>query len=280
MIRIITDSTSDISTERAAQLKIDIVRLTINFADRSYVDGIELSNGDFYKKLAAVEELPTTSQASPSAFEALFRTYIEAGDEIICILLSSKLSGTFQSAMIAKQIFDSKKIHLIDSQSVSFGLSLLVEIAVRLREAGSTAESITDSILSLIPRQRLVAVVSALKYLKMGGRLSATSAMIGNIMGIRPIISIQEGRVVAIGKVKGLKSAFDFMMRYAQKEGICLQYPVAFGNADSPELMQKCIEWFQPLIGSKDMLLGEIGSVVGTHAGPGAAGVAYIANKA
>ncbi len=281
MVKLITDSTSDLTFSQVAQLGVDIVPLTINFADRSYIDGIELSPEEFYKKLAAADTLPTTSQATPAAFETLFRRYIAAGEEIVCILISSKLSGTFQSATIAKEMVGSpEKIHLIDSQNVSFALGLLVKVAAGLRDQGQTAAAIAQTVSALCPRLRIVAAVSTLKYLKMGGRLSATSAILGNIMGIRPIVSVKNGVVSAIGKVKGLKSAFSFLLHSMQKEGVCPQYPVSFGHADAPEMMEKCIDYFSSYIDPKSILRGVIGSIVGTHAGPGAFGVAYIAKEA
>lgn len=279
MIRIITDSTSDISQDQANVLGIDIIPLRVNFADGAYRDGIDITNAQFYEKLAQSEELPTTSQVNPYEFDNFFKKYTDSGDEIICILISSHLSGTYQSAVAAREMYKNNNIYLIDSQNVTFPLGLLVHQAVRLRDSGMYAKQIKQEIENLKSRVRLVAVVNTLKYLQMGGRISAGTAVVGSVLGINPIIAIVDGKVESVGKARGRKQAFRWMMDYIKKEGIDYNYPVAFGSSNSEEILNECIEFFKPHIDTQDILISDIGSIVGTYAGPDAVGISYIAKK-
>lgn len=279
MIRIITDSTSDISQQHGKELGIDIIPLRVNFADGAYRDGIDITSAEFYKKLAQSEELPTTSQINPYEFDNLFKKYIDNGDEIVGIFISSHLSGTYQSAVAARDMHNDKNIYIIDSQNVTFPLGLLIHQAVRFRDKGLTAAQIVAEIESLKSRVRLVAVVNTLKYLQMGGRISAGTAVVGSVLGINPIIAIIDGKVESVGKARGRKQAFRWMLDYVEKEGIDYSYPVAFGSSNSEEILNECIEFFKPHIDTQDILISDIGSIVGTYAGPDAVGISYIAKK-
>jgi len=176
-----------------------------------------LSKPQFFQKLAECEELPTTAQVNPEKFAQIFRKYGE-DDEIIGIFISGELSGTFQSSVIAKGIVNSEKIHLIDSRTVTFGLALLVYEAVRMRDAGHSAAEICEAIQSLTGRLKFYAVVDTLKYLKMGGRLSASSALLGTMLRIKPIISLQDGKVEAVDKKQGLKAAVQAIAQKVKAE--------------------------------------------------------------
>ncbi len=276
MVRIITDSTSDVSTEEQKQLDIHVVPLTVYFPDGSYQDGVDLSHEEFYEKLAAADKLPTTSQVNPETFAALFQAYVDAGDEVVGLFLSGELSGTCQSARIAADMVDSERVHILDSRNVTFSLGLLVKQAARLRDKGLSAREIAEHIESLTGRLRLVAVVDTLKYLKMGGRLSTASAVVGGILGINPLIALVDGKVEAIGKVRGRRAAFEFMAKYLQEHPVDTEYPVAFGHSNAPALMEECRDYFAPLVGTDWLEYSSIGCIVGTHAGPGATGFAYV----
>ena len=276
MIRIITDSTSDMNKKRVEQLGVCVVPLTVNFGNKAYIDGVELSNEDFYDKLVHAQELPTTSQVNPADFETVFKEYVDDGDEIVGLFISSKLSGTYQSAVIARESVSAERIYLVDTLTVSFGLSLMVEIAVKLRDQGYEAKHIADTLRNLSKKNRLIASLDTLKYLKMGGRLSATSAFVGSILGISPIITLTDGEVTVLGKARGQKGAIRFLLEYMQEHGRNEAYPVSFGHSNSYEALEKCMEAFDPYLGETEVLTGNIGSVVGTHSGPGAVGVAYI----
>jgi DegV family protein with EDD domain len=279
MIRIITDSTSDISRQKKLELDIDIIPLRVNFGTEVYRDGIDITNKKFYEKLSAEKQLPTTSQINPYEFSTIFQEYIDAEDEIIGIFISSHLSGTYQSAVLAKEMISSQNIYLIDSQNVTFALALLVEEAVKLRSEGLTAIKITNKINELKNHMRLIAVVNTLKYLKLGGRISAGTAMLGNMLGINPIITVKDGEVQAIGKARGRKMAFRFMLNTMQKDHVNNDYPIYFGHTNSPAALKELMDFFIPHLDNFNIYTSEIGSVVGTYAGPGAVGLAYIAKN-
>lgn len=277
MVRIITDSTCDLPQSFAKQMGIDILPLTVLFGDQGYLDGIEISTEEFYQKLAQNSNLPTTSQINPDGFEPLFKQYIDAGDEIVGIFLSSHLSGTCQSAHIAKQTIGSDDIHIIDSLTVSFGMALLIRHALSLRDQGKNAQEITDAILAMIPKTKLFAMVDTLKYLKMGGRLSTMQAVMGGMLGIKPIVAIEDGKVISFGKARGTNGAFEVLQQLLKQFPPNKAYPISFGHAQAPQGLQNLMDFL-----AQDFELGEvetceIGSVVGTHGGPGCIGFAYIA---
>lgn len=276
MIRIITDSTSDLTLEMAASLGIDIISLPVYFGAEKFRDGIDLSRSQFYHKLSAAKELPKTSQINPNEFAAIFSQYLEQGDEVFGVFLSSELSGTFQSAMIAKAELNSDKIQVLDSRSVTFALGLLVIEAVKLRDQGSSLSELTAAMAELTPKLRLWAVVDTLKYLKMGGRISATSAAIGGVIGITPLISVTGGKVEAIGKTRGRKNGLKRLAELIKQHPPDISYTVAFGHSDAEAALKEAIDALAPLTGVTEYLVGNIGAVVGTHVGPNAVGVAYI----
>jgi DegV family protein with EDD domain len=274
-IRIITDSTSDIPFEQQASLGIEIVPLSVRFGSEEYIDGVTLSKPQFFQKLAECEELPTTAQVNPEKFAQIFRKYGE-DDEIIGIFISGELSGTFQSSVIAKGIVNSEKIHLIDSRTVTFGLALLVYEVVRMRDAGHSAAEICEAIQSLTGRLKFYAVVDTLKYLKMGGRLSASSALLGTMLRIKPIISLQDGKVEAVDKKQGLKAAVQAIAQKVKAERPDPSYQIVLGDSNAPSLTAMFKEALAGDIDIAGSALVELGAVVGTHAGPGCAGLAYI----
>lgn len=274
-IRIITDSTSDIPMEQQAGLGIEIVSLTVHFGSEEYIDGVSLTNSQFYQKLAVCEELPTTAQVNPEKFEQVFRSYSEE-DEIIGIFISSGLSGTCQSAMMAKDVIRSDRIHVIDSLSATFGLALLVYEAIRMRDEGKTAAQICETIQSLVGRLRFYIALDTLKYLKMGGRLSSSSALLGTMLRIKPIITLKGGVVEVADKKPGSKAAIEAVAQQVKTDRPDPKYRVVFGDSDAPDRTRMLKDFLE---GEVDIAASEtvaMGAVIGTHAGPGCAGLAYI----
>ncbi len=275
MIRIVTDSSSDLSIARCKELGIDMLPLRVHFGEECFKDKYEIENKDFYERLSKVDKLPTTSQVSPADFEDLFRPYIEAGDDVIGLFISSKMSGTYQAAVLAKESLGSDHIYLIDTLTVTMALALLVEEAVKLRDKGFQAAEIIERMASIIPRTQLYAVVEDLKYLKMGGRLSSTSAFFASVLGICPVITIKDGLVESVGKARGRKGAFKLIENLIKKAEISCDYGITLGN-NAPESLKAFEEQFHETLKRRDVTICDIGSVVGTHIGPGACGLAYI----
>ncbi len=276
MIRIITDSTADLLPGRAKELGVEVLPLSVNFGEQSYRDGVELSAKEFYEKLAKAESLPTTSQINPDQFVEVFEKHLKAGDQVLGIFLSSDLSGTFQSAVIALDMVDNPNVKIVDSRTVTFALGLVVEEACRLRDEGLELEELAQQVQALTDRIRILAVVDTLKYLKMGGRISATTAVVGGLLGISPIIAVENGKVESAGKARGRKAALVWIAEELSRRPADLSLPVAFGHSNAPEAMAECKAYFAAWAAQAPLICeGNIGAVVGTHAGPGATGVAY-----
>lgn len=275
MIRIITDSTCDLSLARQKELDIEVAPLSVHFGAETFQDGVDLTNKEFYNRLRTAEELPKTSQVNPDEFALRFQRHVANGDQVVGIFISSLLSGTYQSAVIARDIVDASNIFVLDSGTVTFALGLLVEQAAWLRDQGRSAAEIAQEISALSTRVRLLAVVDTLKYLKMGGRISAATAVVGGMLGITPILNVRDGVVEAAGKSRGRKGAYQWMENRMEQEPADLTLPVAFGHSDAPEIMAECEAYFLARLPGAAYSESDIGSVVGTHAGPGCAGIAY-----
>ena len=275
-VRIITDSSCDHSFLKQQEWKIDILPMRVYFGDKEYVDGRDLSSIQFYEMLAQSAELPHTTQITPFEFEDRIRPYVEAGDEVVILPLSKDLSGTYSSAVLAKEQFPGKPIYVVDTCQVTFSLGLLVEIAVQMRDSGRNGRAIAERLEILKDKVRLYAVIGDLKYLKLGGRLSSASATIGSLLNIKPIIAIEEGKVNSIVKVRGLKAGYESVLSYSEKDGIDTRYPVYFGHSNIPEAAEELKHTATERFGLKNVRLSDIGPIVGTHAGPGATGIAFI----
>lgn len=276
MIRIVTDSTSDLSPQRAAELGVEMVPLSVHFGEDCYRDGVDISKAEFYEKLSRADKLPTTSQIPPEVFEGVFRRHVEAGDEVLGIFISSDMSGTCQSANIAKDMVDEEHIAVVDSRTVTFALGLLVETACLLRDQGLSLNELAGRVNELAGRIRLLAAVDTLKYLKMGGRISTATALVGGVLGICPIITIENGLVASIGKARGRKAALEWIARRMEREPADTSLPVSFGHSNAPEAMAECRAALEGQTkGAPVYVTCDIGAVVGTHVGPGATGLAY-----
>lgn len=276
MIRILTDSTSDISPSRAAELGVEVLPLTVLFGEESFRDGIDITNEEFYDRLSKVDTLPTTAQIPPETFIDAFQRLTADGSQVLGLFISSEMSGTYQSAMIARSIVGEENIAIVDTHTVTFALGLLVETACLLRDRGLSLSELAAEVEKLVPRCRLLAVVDTLRYLKMGGRISGVTAVVGGILGISPIISIENGLVISVGKSRGRKAGFQFIRKWLdEKEAIDTSLPVSFGHTNAPKAMEECMAFFQDKTEGAQLCPSNIGSVVGTHVGPGAAGLAY-----
>ena len=275
-IRIITDSTSDIPIEQKELLGIDIVPLSVIFEGKTFTDGIDLKKEQFYEMLGKSTSLPTTSQVNPAEFEPLFKSYIDAGDTVVGIFISSKLSGTYQSAIIAKETLGSDRIFIVDSKSATFGLALLVHQAIKLRDNGISAEEIYNTLISLSSQIRFYAIVNTLKYLKMGGRLSSSAAILGGVLHIKPLVSIIDGEVKSVAKERGQKAAFSWILEKLKKDEPDMQYPFVSGHSNALGLMEEFNTYITSSIEVNTPVICEIGCVIGTHSGPGCVGLAYI----
>ena len=274
-IRIITDSGCDMLPPYAPNLTV--LPLTITFGEESFLDGVELDHHRFYEKLIEGEELPTTSQIAPAQFEEAFRSAVEAGESVVVVVLSSKLSGTYQSACIAAEEFPGK-VFVVDSANATIGERILVERGLELMDQGLDAAAIAAKLDEEKTDIRLVALLDTLEYLKRGGRVSASVALVGGLLAIKPVVAVQDGEVVVLGKARGSKNGNNLLVQEIQKTGVDFSRPYKLGYAGlNDSLLQKYIADSAALWeGQADSLpTGTVGGTIGTHVGPGAIAVAF-----
>jgi DegV family protein with EDD domain len=277
-IRIITDSACDITQAEAKQLNIDIIPLKTIFGEEEFLDGVTLDHKTFYNKLVESDVLPTTSQISPFDYEERYRAAVESGDDVLCITISSKLSGCHQSACIAAEEFPGKVI-VVDSLNAAIGERLLVELAISARDEGKCVTEIAALLNEQKHHIRLIALLDTLEYLKKGGRISSASAFAGTLLSIKPVIAIENGEVATLGKARGSKQANNLLVQKINETGgIDFEKPILLGYTGLTDVyLKKYVEDSAHLWADhKDALPYElIGSVVGTHAGPGAFAAAF-----
>ena len=273
-VRIVTDSTADISPEEAKRLGISVVSLRTIFGGDVYRDGVDLTPEEFYARLAKSEKLPTTAQPPPQEFEEIYREAMEKGEQVVAIIISGVLSGTVQSATIARNNCGGKDIRVIDSGSTTIGLRILVDYAISLRNKDYPAADIADTIEREKDRVNLFAVVDTLEYLKKGGRLSRTAAFAGTLLDVKPIIYLNRGDLGVKTKVRGLKNAQMKILQMAKEDGIDMRMPISIGYTGGRDAFESYSKLCEEQIGSVS-LTSAIGSVIGTHVGPGALAIAY-----
>ncbi len=273
--KIIVDSTADLMPEY--KNRVSVVPLTVHFGDQEYIDGITIDHNTFYEKLVEDDVLPTTSQATPDAFVKEFDKVKEAGESAVVITLSSKLSGTYQSAMIAAAEYEN--IHIVDSGTVAMGGGILVEMALRFLDEGLDAKTIAEKLEEEKKKIVIVALVDTLEYLKKGGRVSKAVAFAGGVLNIKPVLSVIDGEINMLGKARGSKMGNNLLVQEIEKAGgVDFSKPVLLGYSGlSDALLLKYIEdskhiWDK---GLDAVRYTTIGSVIGTHAGPGAVAVAF-----
>lgn len=276
-MRIITDSTCDLDFGFLEKKGVDVVKLNFFFGEEEYVDGESMTRDTFYSRLEMAEELPTTSQPSPAQFVEAYEKALEKGQDVLVLTISSELSGTYQSATIAKEMVESDKIHIVDTKAGTLSLGLLVLEAIRLEEDGYSAANAKVEMERLAEKTRLTAVVGTLKYLQMGGRLSKASATVGSILNVKPILQLIQGKIVAVGKARGKKASFEKVYELIKEQPIDENHEFVLGHSHQPELMEELLMFLKDRGVKVDHVTKlEIGTVIGVHVGPGAVGLAYI----
>ncbi|MBS6698636.1 MAG: DegV family protein [Faecalibacterium prausnitzii] len=277
MIRILTDSASDILPAEAEQLGVTVIPLNVTLEDGTVLrDGVDMTPSAYYEILAGCRKLPTTSQPSPELFENFFLKAAAAGDEVIGIFLSHALSGTYQCAKLAADMANVDNVLFVDSGHVCLSEALLVRLAVQLRDSGKTAGQIAAILEHAKEHLHLVAAIDDLKYLRKGGRLPAAVAVAGGMLGIKPLITIQDGKVAMAGKARGLPGAYVALFKKVEEMGgINPAFPALAGYTVSPREVTPIQTYLRDNLQQEDLLVRQIGCVIGTHAGPGAFGIAF-----
>lgn len=275
-VAVVTDSTSDIEPARAEELGIEVVPLFVIFGDKSFRDYVDLSRRDFYVKLASETVLPTTSQPTAQMFEDAFRPHVEAGDEVVCVVISSKLSGTINAARSAAQQFPGAKIAIVDSESVAGGLGMQALHARDLAKNGASVDAILKALEREKTTQHLYACIPDLSHVVRTGRIGKARAAIGTLMKIVPVIALKNGEVVAEAQVRTMNRAQQTMIDLSLKNITDVskaRFRVMHTNA--PDLAQSILERLQAQLDAEPAMLDvlEAGPVIATHGGSGAVGI-------
>jgi DegV family protein with EDD domain len=277
-VQFIIDSASDILPEEAQALGLIHLPLTVRFGDQEYADSIDLSHRAFYEKLIESDTLPTTSQISPAVFENAYERVEAAGDTAVVITLSAKLSGTYQSAVIAAEGHE-ETVFVVDSENVTIGERLLILRGVALRDQGLSAAEIAQILEEEKHHIRLMALLDTLEYLKKGGRVSSAVAFAGGILAIKPVVAVENGQVAMAGKARGSKQGNNLLREMIAKcGGIDFTRPYALAYSGlSDELLRKYIADSADLWQgqTENLPISSVGCTIGTHVGPGAIAVAF-----
>lgn len=275
-VRIITDSAADLP--RPCRPEVTVLPMTVTFGDEQFRDGVDLKHRQFYEKLIEGDTLPTTSQINPAQFEEVFRPAVEAGEDVVAVVLSSKLSGTCQSARIAAESFPGH-VFVVDSENAAIGEQILVRRALDLLDQGLDAAAIAARLEAERRDIRLIALLDTLEYLKRGGRISPSVALVGGLLSVKPVIAVEHGEVVMLGKARGSKNGNNLLAQEIRKTGgVDFDRPYLLGYTGLEDsLLQKYIADSAALWAEHtDALpIASIGGTIGTHVGPGAVAVAF-----
>lgn len=274
-VRIIVDSCADLRAE--VKEKVSVVPLVVRFGDNELLDGVTIDKSTFYEMLVESDTLPTTSQGTPDMFARAFAEAVDAGDSVVAITISSKLSGTYQSACIAAADYDN--VYVVDSGTAAIGTGILAEYALTCIDRGMDAAALVRELTEKREDVCVLALVDTLEYLKRGGRISKTTALAGGLLNIKPVLTIEKGEILLIGKARGSRQGNNLLVEKIRAcGGIDFQLPILLGYTGLTDVfLKKYVEdsralWENGVDGLESTL---IGGVIGTHAGPGAIAVAF-----
>ncbi len=274
MIRVVTDSTSDILPEEADRLGVDVVPLTVRFGDEQFRDGVELRPDQFYQRLASTSVQPSTSQPTPDQFADVYRGHVEAGDTVVSVHLSAKLSGTIQSASLAAKEFPAGSVRVVDSTTVSAGMHFLVRGALDDARAGCDAAEVERRVIARRDRVEVYVLLDTLAYLARGGRIGRAQSLVGGILSVKPLLCVRDGEVHPQARVRsrqqGIAKIVEIAAARRPLEGL------AVFHCGAPELLgliEPSLRADHPGI---ELIVGQLGAVVGTYSGPGGVGIALL----
>lgn len=279
-VKFIVDSASDILPEEAKNIGITRISMKVAFGNEEFADGEDMNHIQFYDKLAKAEELPRTSQITPIEFCDTYEKVLEDGDELVVITMSGKLSGTYQSAILAAQEYDGK-VFVVDSENATLGERIIVERGLELAMQGMSAKDIAQTLDEEKKKVRLIALLDTLEYLKKGGRISNAVAFVGGMLSIKPVIAVEDGEVKLVGKARGSKQGNNLLRELVEKCGginFDMPYSLAYSGS-SDALLKKYIadnkDIYEEHMTEEQLPIHTVGSTIGTHVGPGAIAVAF-----
>jgi DegV family protein with EDD domain len=273
-VRVFTDSGADLPPDLAQSLDIHVVPLTIHFGERLYKDGVDLPPAAFYEELKRSAEPPNTSQPSPGEFLAAYREHSAPRDVILSFHLSSKMSGTYQSAVLAARSLEDREAHVVDTGMASLGIALPAIYAARWAAEGIAPADILERCRQLLAGMRVYFLVGTLEYLQRHGRIGRAQALLGSLLNIKPVLAIEDGMVTGADKVRGTKKAvarlLELSFSHLQSDG---RYAAAVVDAEEPDIAATLTAAVQQQIPDVDFYRGQLGATIGTHAGPGTVGL-------
>ncbi|HAI51895.1 MAG TPA: DegV family protein [Limnochordia bacterium] len=277
-IHVVTDSGSDLPVKLREELGIQVVPLTVRFGDEVFKDGVDLTAAEFYARLKQETRMPSTSQPSPAEFVEVYERIAKPGDTIISIHLSSKMSGTYQSAMLATTMIDPKiTVHVVDSRAASLGIGVPTIAAAKAAQAGKSAEEILTEVEGILDSLRVYFVVDTLEYLQRNGRIGLASALVGTLLNIKPVLTLVDGQVAPFEKIRGRAKAFKRLRELGaefRERNPGKQLKAAVSHADNQTEADTLAEALPEILDLQDeVVVGEIGATIGVHAGPGTVAV-------
>lgn len=274
-IAVVTDSTSDLSQAAAGQQGITVIPLFVTHEGKAYRDGIDITPEDFYPLLQKSTELPKSSQPTPDQFRELYRGLLERAQEVISIHISEGLSSTVAAARAAAEYVAKDRIHVVDSKFVSYGVALQAVEAARLAREGKTARSILDSLTKLRQRTEMLFTLDTMHYLYKGGRIGKVSSLMGSILGIKPVIRVEDGVYVPAGKARSIKLALSAIVEYLSKVYGHQKVLVAYGHGQGESYAKMLNDMVKSTLNvSATPQAFKVGPVIGVHTGPGTVGLA------
>ncbi|MBI4198998.1 MAG: DegV family protein [Chloroflexi bacterium] len=271
-VKIVTDSTADLPSDVAHQLGITVVPLNVHFGDETFRDGVDLDAGEFFRRLPKAPRVPTTSQPSPGAFLEVYRPLLEAGHQVVSIHISSKLSGTVNSALQARAHLEGASVEVVDSLQVTASLALVVVAAARAVQAGASYQEAIGAAHRARERVHLLAYLDTLEYLKKGGRIGKVQAVVGTLLRVRPVVTVHEGIVHSATKVRSRAQGIEYMVSVARDRAPLEQAMVIYST--EPDDARALAERLGSLVEGGNVIVGRVGPVLGTYTGPGAFGIA------
>lgn len=278
-VHIVTDSTADLPEQLVEQYNITVVPLKVFFGQESFLDGIELKSSDFFARLAGSKELPTTSQPSPTEFTDFYRTWVENAVDIVSIHISALMSGTMQSAQLAKKMLNYEGLEVVDSQAVSVVVGMMVLAAARAAEAGLSREEIVTLVNNIKADHRIYFMVDTLEYLQRGGRIGRAQAFLGTVLNVKPVLTIREGLISPQEKIRGRKKAIIRLIQLTSESYGDTPLFCFLTHGNDLEGLQALQELVKSKLNCVEIMDSQLGSVVGTHGGPGLLGIAVCPYK-
>ncbi|NLJ26080.1 MAG: DegV family protein [Firmicutes bacterium] len=271
-IQVVTDSSADLSEEVARKHDIQVVPLSVSFGDEHYVDGVDLTPGEFYRKLRGGSVLPRTSQPAPGQFAEVYKKALAAGRQVISIHISSKLSGTYQAASLAAEMVDPANILVVDSLSVSMGVGLLALAGARHNE---TMDKAREAVMAAKENLGLFFLVDTFEYMEKNGRIGKAASLVGSLLQIKPVLTFVDGTVEVEEKVRGSRRSRRRMLELFREMVGENKVHVAMLHADAEEEARELLDEIKSSVDCVETYLGYVGPIIGSHSGPGTLGLAW-----